>query len=160
MKKSLKTKWGLFLVIVPVFFVCQVVRAERSWVCELTVTGDICAIIEKDADEPEKPSAIVVSDDCNTDESPDTIYGIPFNKLDKYLVDVLGFFPLALGDWIKIKAHVCPAEGGQLKACEIVAIGAEEDDAEEINFTLRPGNEKSKKKDMRPGNEKSKGKDK
>ena len=61
MKKSLKTKWGGVLVIVLVFFVCQVVRAERSWVCELTVTGEICEIIER-SDEEEITSAIVVSD--------------------------------------------------------------------------------------------------
>jgi len=155
MKKSAKRKGSVFLAIALAFLACQVVRAERSWECELTVTGDICAIIEKDADEPEKPSAIVVSEDCDNDPSPDTIYGIPFNKLDNYLVDVLGLFPLALGDLITIKAHVCPAEEGQLKACEIVEINDQE-----INFTLRPGNEKIKKKDMRPGNEKSKGKDK
>ena len=154
MKKSAKRKGSVFLAIALLFLVCQVVWAERSWECELTVTGDICAIIEKDADEPEKPSAIVVSEDCDNDPSPDTIYGIPFNKLDKYL-DEEGLLPLALGDWIKIKAHVCPAEEGQLKACEIVEINDQE-----INFTLRPGNEKIKKKDMRPGNEKSKGKDK
>ena len=87
MKTGLKTKWGLFLVIVLVFFAGQVVRAERSWVCELTVTGEICAIIAKN-DEEEEPSAIVVSDDCDSDTSPDTINGIPFDKLDKYLEEM------------------------------------------------------------------------
>ena len=138
MKTGLKTKWGLFLVIVLVFFVCQVVRAERSWVCELTVAGEICAIIEKS---DEEPSAIVVSDDCGTDTSPDTINGIPFDKLNKYL-DKMELSPLAVEDWIEIQAHVCPAEKGQLKACEIVAINDES-----INFNLPKGNEKSKKKD-------------
>ena len=153
MKTGLKTKWGFFLVIVLVFFVCQVVRAERSWVCELTVTGEICAIIER-SDEEEKPSAIVVSDDCVTDTSPDTINGIPFDKLDKYLEEK-GLSPLAEGDRIVIIAHVCPAEEGQLKACEIVEINDEE-----INFKLPKGNEKIEKKDMHPGNEKTKKKDK
>jgi len=153
MKTGLKTKWGLFLVIVLVFLGGQVVRAERSWVCELNVTGYICEITEKD-DVEEKPSAIVVSDDCGSDTSPDTINGIPFDKLDKYLEE-MGLSPLAEGDLIEIQAHVCPAEEGQLKACEIVMINDEE-----INFTLPKGNEKIEKKDMVPGNEKSKKKDK
>ena len=153
MKKSLKTKWGLFLVIVLVFFVCQVVRAERSWVCELTVTGEICEIIAKN-DEEEKPSAIVVSNDCGSDTSRDTINGIPFDKLDKYLEE-MELSPLAEGDWIAIQAHVCPAEMGQLKACEILMINDKE-----IDFALPKGNEKIEKKDMHPGNEKSKKKDK
>ena len=153
MKKSLKTKWGGVLVIVLVFFVCQVVRAERSWVCELNVRGVICEITEKD-DVEEKPSAIVVSDDCGSDTSSDTINGIPFDKLDKYLEEI-DLLPLAVGDWIEIQAHVCPAEKGQLKACEIVAINDVV-----IDFTLPKGNEKIEKKDMVPGNEKSKKKDK
>ena len=140
MKTRLKTKWGLFLVIVLVFFTGQVVRAERSWVCELTVTGKICEIIAK-SDEEEKPSAIVVSNDCDADTSSDTINGIPFDKLDKYLEE-MELSPLAVGDWIVLQAHVCPAEEGQLKACEIETINTEE-----INFTLPKGNEKSKKKD-------------
>ena len=141
MKTRLKTKWGLFLVIVLVFFTGQVVRAERSWVCELNVRGVICEITEKD-DVEEKPSAIVVSDDCDSDTSPDTINGIPFDKLDKYLEEERALSPLAEGDWIAIQAHVCPAEEGQLKACEILEINGEV-----INFTLSKGNEKSKKKD-------------
>jgi hypothetical protein len=141
MKTGLKTKWGLFWVIVLVFFTGQVVRAERSWVCELTVTGEICAIIAKNNEE-EVPSAIVVSDDCDSDTSPDTINGIPFDKLDKYLEEERALSPLAEGDWIAIQAHVCPAEEGQLKACEILEINGEV-----INFTLSKGNEKSKKKD-------------
>ena len=141
MKTGLKTKWGLFLVIVLVFLGGQVVRAERSWVCELNVTGYICEITEKD-DVEEKPSAIVVSDDCDSDTSPDTINGIPFDKLDKYLEEERALSPLAEGDWIAIQAHVCPAEEGQLKACEILEINGEV-----INFTLSKGNEKSKKKD-------------
>lgn len=140
MKTGLKTKLWLFLVIVLVFFAGQVVRAERSWLCELTVKGEICEIIAK-SDEEEKPSAIVVSDDCDTDISPDTINGIPFDKLDKYLEEI-DLLPLAVRDWIVVQAHVCPTERGQLKACVIVAINDEP-----INFNLSKGNEKSKKKD-------------
>ena len=61
MKTGLKTKWGLFLVIVLVFFAGHVVLAERSWVCELNVTGvNLCDYRKNDVEE--KPSAIVVSD--------------------------------------------------------------------------------------------------
>ena len=153
MKTGLKTKWGLFLVIVLVFFTGQVVRAERSWVCEWTVTGDICEIIAKN-DGEEEPSAIVVSDDCDANTSSDTINGIPFDKLNKYLEE-MGLSPLAVGDWIEIQAHACPAEIVQLKACEIVMINDEE-----IDFALPKGNEKIEKKDMHPGNEKSRKRDK
>lgn len=123
------------MVLALAFLACHAVWAERSWVCELTVTGQICDMIEKD----EEPSAIVVSGDCANDPSPLTVYGIPFNKLERTFGLVL-----VEGTPVKILAHECPAEEGQLKACAILKETT--DGGEEVWIVLRPGNEKSKGK--------------
>jgi hypothetical protein len=124
-------------VLALAFLACQAVWAERSWVCEKVVAGTICEILFKT---DEEPSAIVVSpNDCSSDLSPLTVYGIPFNKLEKTFGLVL-----VEGTPVKILAHECPAEEGQLKACAILKETTE--GGEEVWIVLRPGNEKSKGK--------------
>ena len=125
MKKSLKTKWGLFLVIVLVFFTGNAALAGSSWECETLVTGSVCAIIEKTDD---NPSAIAVGD-CDDEDSLVYVYGIPFWHLAKKhnldLEDLLYDADDAEGAvGITIWAHECPTakEEGQLKACEIDGI--------------------------------------
>ena len=128
MKKSLKTKWGLFLVIVLVFLAGNAALAGSSWECEREVTGYVCDIVYKIDD---NPSAIVVGDEFCTEESLVKVYGIPFYHLaKKHELDLEEY-----EDEISILAHECPTakEDGQLKACEI-------DD-----IVLFPPNSKTKK---------------
>ena len=117
MKKSLKTKWGLFLVIVLVFLAGNAALAGSSWECEREVTGYVCDIVYKiDGN----PSAIAVGDEDCTEESLVKVYGIPFYHLaKKHDLDLE-----ECEDEISILAHECPTanEEGQLKACEIDGI--------------------------------------
>ena len=127
MKTGLKTKWGLFLVIVLVFFTGNAALAGSSWKCETPVTGYVCDIVYKIDD---NPSAIAVGDDCDDSDSWVYVYGIPFyhlaKKHDLDLEDLLydaDYAEDAVN--ITILAHECPTakEEGQLKACEIDGIG-------------------------------------
>ena len=139
MKTGLKTKWGVFLVIVLVFFTGNVALAGSSWGCETNLSGYVCEIVYKIDD---NPSAIVVGDENCTEESLVKVYGIPFYHLaKKHDLDLEEY----AGE-ISILAHECPTakEEGQLKACEINGIVLFPPNLEPKNFSADANGKKGK----------------
>jgi hypothetical protein len=133
MKTGLKTKWGLFLVIVLVFFTGNAALAGSSWGCETEVSGYVCDIVYKIDDDP---SAIAVGEDCAVSDSWVYVYGIPFYHLaKKHDLDLEEY--LENVEEITIWAHECPTakEDGQLKACEINDIELFPPNLEPKNFS-------------------------
>jgi hypothetical protein len=140
METGLKTKWGVFLVIVLVFFTGNEALAGSSWGCETDLSGYyVCDIVYKIDD---SPSAIVVGDKDCTEESLVTVYGIPFYHLaKKHDLDLEEY----VGE-ISILAHECPTakEEGQLKACEINDIVLFPPNLEPKNFSVDAKGKKGK----------------